>query len=70
MSLASYMRANHYNIHLYTCHSRVTQQIYWVSHELHAMCEQICLANREMHTSTKQIYLAFASCTRVHYLMH
>ena len=40
------------NIHLQACHSRVTEQIYRVTHKLHVRSEQICRATRELHMST------------------
>ena len=47
--------SNHLHIHLRMCHSRVTQQIYWVTSELHARSEQIYQATRVLHVSTEQI---------------
>ena len=55
-------------IYIYTRHSRVARQIYWVTHELHARCEQICRATRELHASTEKFVEPFASCTQAHHL--
>ena len=42
-------------IHTVKCHSRVAEQIHWITCKLHARSEQICRANRELHWSTEQI---------------
>ena len=39
------------NIHLHACHSRVAEQIYWVTRKSHARSEQICRATHELHMS-------------------
>ena len=49
------MQANHSNMYLHTCHSRVAQQIYQVTRELHARSEQICWATHVLHVSTERI---------------
>ena len=56
--LTNFTQANHYNIHLHACHSRVTEQIYWDTRELHSRSGQICQATRELHASAEQICLA------------
>ena len=55
MPLTSFMWANHYNIHLHTCHSRVAWQIYQVTHELHTTSKQICQTICVLHANIEQI---------------